>query len=323
VRAVLNNYVILTPAFNEAKYIGATIDSVVCQTVRPLLWVIVDDGSTDETANIVKRYASEHAFIRYQCRAKPLGQLYFVSNVNAIMEGYGLVKKSFAEYVAILDADITLPRNYYERLFLQFKSDPKLGVASGIYQNQVEGKLQEVLSDRRSTPKAIMVFRREVFEAIGGFLPLRYGGEDTAACIMARMGGWKTWSFPDIKAIHHRPTGLGNSKGLLRARYVQGRADYGIGSHPLFVIGKSVRRMIKEPPFLAGGLARMAGYLTGLVRDRDRGVPEEVIRFYRNEQIERILGANGVPDKLRPTVQGDSVLEDQSPSGEAGSREAV
>lgn len=308
----MSNYVIVTPARNEGKYIGATIDRVVAQTLKPLLWVIVDDGSTDETASIIKRYASEHAFIRYHFRAKPPGQAYFASNVHAIMSGYELAKHLDFEFVAVLDADITLPEDYYELILGAFAQDDKLGIASGIYENVIDGKLYAVLSDRRSTPKAIMVFRREVFEVIEGFLPLPYGGEDTAACIMARMRGWKTWSFPDIKTIHHRPSGTGNSRGLLRARYVQGLHEYGLGSHPVFVVGKTFKRMLKEPPLLMGGMMRLLGYIHGIVKRDVRLMPEEAVRFYRNEQVGRMFRLNRVPTHLKPCAQDHQSIDDVS-----------
>ncbi len=291
----MSKYIIVTPAYNEAKYIGATIESVIAQTVRPLLWVIVDDGSTDETVHIIQRYAQEHEWIRYIYRPKVAGQTYFGSNVHAIMAGYDQVKGLSFGHVAILDADISLPPTYYKDIFEGFEQDPKLGIASGIYENLINGTLSRVLNDRRSTPKAIMVFRREVFEQIGGFLPLKYGGEDTAACVMARMKGWKTWSFPDIKAVHHRPTGIGNAGSILRARFVLGLNEYGIGSHPLFVLLKCVKRSCMEKPYLLAGVARFCGYIYGCARRLPLQTPTDVIRFNRKEQLQRICRGNTIP----------------------------
>ncbi len=290
----MSKYIIVTPVYNEAKYIGATIEGVIAQSVKPQLWVIVDDGSTDETADIIKEYAQKHEWIRYIYRPKVAGQTYFGSNVHAIMAGYDQVKDLSFGNIAILDADISLPPTYYENVFECFEQDPKLGIASGIYENLINGTLRRVLNDRRSTPKAIMVFRREVFEQIGGFLPLPDGGEDTAACIMARMKGWQTWSFPDIKVVHHRSTGLGDASSVLRARFGQGKNEYGLGSHPLFVFLKSIRRCVKEKPFIVSGLARFVGYIYVCVKRPPRQVPAEVMRFYRKEQVKRILCLNKI-----------------------------
>ncbi|MCD4736082.1 MAG: glycosyltransferase family 2 protein, partial [Bacteroidales bacterium] len=257
------------------------------------------DGSTDDTAEIIRKYAGEHDFICYYYRQKLDGQAYFASNVCAIMGGYQQIKHLDYDYLAILDADITLPENYYQQIIERFRQDEKLGVASGIYENLIDGKLHKVLNDRRSTPKAIQVFRRECFEQIGGYLPLKYGGEDTCACIMARMKGWKSWSFPDIKVIHHRPTGTGNAKDILRAKYTLGLYEYSLGSHPLFVLIKSLRRCFKEQPYIIGGLVRIMGYLVSVFRHETRQIPDEVITFIRTEQLGRLINFNRIPKKNR------------------------
>lgn len=298
----MTNYIIITPAYNEEDHIGQTIESVIAQTVKPQLWVIVDDGSTDQTAAIVKRYAARYNWMKYVYRPKVAGQTYYASNVYAIEEGLGFTGDIDHHYLAVLDADISLPQDYYEKIFRCFQCDERLGIASGIYLVPDGKKLKRVLNDRRSCPKNIMVFRREVFEEIGGFLPLAYGGEDTAACIMARMKGWKTWSFPDIKTIHHRPTGTGSAKNILRARYIQGLSEYGLGSHPLFVLGKALKRAVKESPFLIGGLMRLLGYIIGNIRHAPRVVPDEVVRYYRREQVNRILKWNRVPREFRTEI---------------------
>ncbi len=254
-------YIILTPAFNEGRYIEQTIQSVLNQNVLPEQWIIVDDGSTDGSALIIKKYAEKHKFIEYHYRKKPEGQEYFASNVFAIMAGYEKIKSSAYNFLAILDADIRLPADYYQRVLAHFAADSQLGVASGIYENLVDGKLCSVLHDRRSTPKAIQVFRKEVFEQIGGFLPLKFGGEDTISCVMARMAGWKAWSFPDIKVVHLRPTGTGATKNILQVRFKQGICEYNLATHPVFFLLKVLRRTVLERPYIVGGLARLAGYI--------------------------------------------------------------
>jgi cellulose synthase/poly-beta-1,6-N-acetylglucosamine synthase-like glycosyltransferase len=292
-------YVVITPAYNEAKYIERVIESVGAQTVLPLRWVIVDDGSTDETAEIVKHYSARHHHIVYHRRYRKGGQAYFASNVHAIMEGYCRTRDLQFDFLAVLDADILLPRTYYEQIIGQFEQQPRLGIASGIYEDLVNGRLRRVLSDRRSTPKAIQVFRRECFEQIGGYVPLNHGGEDTCACIMARMNGWKTWSFPDIKVVHMRPTGTGNARSLLRARFTQGLCEYELSTHPVFMVAKSLRRCVLENPFVLGGISRLAGYLYGYLRREPRQMPEGAAVYARREQLQRILYFNCVPSEQR------------------------
>jgi biofilm PGA synthesis N-glycosyltransferase PgaC len=300
---MVSNYVILTPAYNEARYIGMTIESVLAQAVKPVKWVIVDDGSTDDTPSIIQRYAAEHPWIEYCRREKVPGQLYFASNVYAIQEGIGRFGNLWYEYLAILDADISLPSNYYEMILSRLAKDERLGIASGVYVDRLaDGRFRNVLNDRRSTPKSITVFRKPCYEQIGGFIPMKYGGEDTVACFMARMKGWKTWSFPDIEVIHNKPAGTGHAKGYLRIRFRQGIGEYYLATHPLFMLSKSMRRCFKEPPYLIGGLLRLVGYLTACVKHEPRQVPDEVVRFIRDEQLFRVIHGNRIQSEQQVNV---------------------
>jgi len=287
-------YIIITPAYNEAEYIEKTIESVISQCILPSLWVIVDDGSTDDTAKIIQRYAKEYGWIKYVYREKESDHSYYASNVYAIIAGYKHVKIVRYDFLAILDADVTLPMDYYEQIFVRFNRDEKLGTASGVYQDMVNGKLQKVLNDRRSTPKAIQVFRRECFEQIGGYLPLKYGGEDTCSCIMARMRGWKTWSFPELCVVHNKPAGTGHTANMLKIRFRNGLNEYGLATHPVFMLVKSLRRCLKERPYILGGLARLTGFLYGYCLWEKRQVSNDFIRFIRKEQIGRIFNFNRI-----------------------------
>ena len=289
-------YIIITPAYNEADYIERTIKSVIAQTALPKKWIIVDDGSTDDMAKTVKHYASEYDWIEYFRREKVPAQSYYGSNVYAIMEGYLAVKQDIFDYIAILDADITLPKDYYEKVIARLGQDEKLGVTSGVYMDLVDGKLRKILNDRRSTPKAIQVFRRECFDMIGGFKPLKYGGEDTCSCVMARMAGWKSWSFADISVVHNRPVGTGHSSNLLKIRFRQGVNEYFLATQPLFLMIKSLRRCFKERPLLLGGLVRIAGFLYGYFMKEDRQISKDMVKFIQQEQLERLFNFNKVPD---------------------------
>ncbi len=300
--AMSHSYVIVTPAHNEADTLGPTIESVLRQTVLPARWVVVDDNSTDGTPALLKSLAREYGFLQYHRRQREETQSYFASNVYAIREGVRQVEALDYEFLAVLDADITLPPDYYEQILSRFDADPALGVASGIYENLVNGRLEKVMNDRRSTPKAMQVFRRSCFEQIGGYVPLKYGGEDTCTCIMARMRGWKAWSFPELKVIHRRPTGLRQAKSLWRARFLLGLQEYGLGSHPLFVLTKYLRRAVIEKPYLTGGTATLLGFLYGSVQGEKRQVSRDVVRFVRREQLARVFRLNRIPSTLQVEV---------------------
>lgn len=294
---MMNSYVIITPSYNESGYIERTIEGVLAQSILPDKWVIVDDSSTDDTAKIIQQYAKECDWIRYLYRQKEPGQSYYSSNVYAIMAGYEQVKAIKYDFLAILDADISLPKDYYEQIFERFSQDERLGVASGVYQDLVDGQLRTVLNDRRSTPKAIQVFRKVCFEQIGGYLPLKYGGEDTCSCVMARMNGWKCWSFPEICVVHNKPVGTGHAGNMLKIRFRHGLNEYGLATHPLFFLIKALRRCLIERPFMLSGLARMIGFMAGYIRGEKRQISAEVIKFIRKEQIHRLFNANRIPNK--------------------------
>ena len=297
---MINNstkYIIITPAYNEAKYIKKTIESVTSQTKLPDLWVIVDDGSTDSTANIIQQYSKEYNWIKYVYRRKESDHSYYASNVYAIIAGYEQVRPINYVFLAVLDADITVPQDYYEQIFRRFDLDEKLGIASGVYQDLVDGKLRKVLNDRRSTPKALMVFRRQCYQDIGGFIPMKYGGEDTAACFAARMKGWKSWSFPELCAVHNKPAGTGHAGSMLKIRFRNGLNEYGLAAHPIFMLIKSLRRCLKERPYILGGLARLTGFLYGYCLRQERQIPDDLVRFIRKEQIGRVFNFNRITEE--------------------------
>ena len=299
------NYTIITPAYNEADYIEQTIKSVIAQSILPDKWIIVDDGSTDSTAEIIQLYAAKYDWIHYHRREKIPGQSYYGSNVYAILEGYSTVKENDFEFLAILDADISLPENYYQEIFSRMNQDKKLGVASGVYMDLVDGKLRKILNDRRSTPKAIQVFRKECFDQIGGYKPMKYGGEDTCACVMARMSGWKSWSFPDITVVHNKPVGTGHAGSLIKIRFRHGLNEYFLASHPLFMIVKSLRRCLKERPFIIGGFARLAGFLYGYCKKDKRQISYETVKFIRQEQLDRLFNFNKIPEGQKVSTAND------------------
>ncbi len=301
-------YVIVTPAYNEEKYIGETIESVIIQTHKPLVWVIVDDGSKDNTAAVIKSYAARYPWIHYVHRVKDPTQSYYSSNVYALFEGIKQLqlpasKTPDYDFLAILDADITLPADYYALLLGHMLTDPKLGIASGNCADKIGDTLKKHLYDRRSCAKAVMVFRKDCYGEIGGFVPMKYGGEDTVACFAARMKGWKTWAYHELMVIHNKPLGTGPSQNILKIRFRQGMGEFFLGSHPLFVLIKALRRCLKERPFLSGGLMRLSGFIYAHFLNEERQIPDDLLRFIRQEHLGRVLKGNKIPGafKVAPT----------------------
>lgn len=301
-------YIIITPAYNEAAYIEYTIRSVLAQSVLPYKWVIVDDGSTDDTAKVIQQYAKDYKWIQYIHRIKEKGQSYYGSNVYAILQGYKFIKDCPYSYLAILDADISLCPNYYEEIFNRFEINLGLGIATGVYWEEVNGEFMEANIDRMSTPKALQVFRRECYEQIGGYIPYKNGGEDTCAEVTARMHGWKTWSFPEIKVIHNRPVGTGDGKTILQARFRLGLTDYCLATNPIFMFAKCLRRCLIEKPFCLSGLARLAGFIYGYVTGEEISIPADAKQYVRKEQIKRLLAYVKIGPQLWKPIRTDNSI---------------
>ncbi|MFA5238856.1 MAG: glycosyltransferase family A protein [Phycisphaerae bacterium] len=282
-------YVLITPAHNEEQFIEKTIKSVVMQTILPKKWIIVDDASSDATGEIIKQYANQYDFITYLRLTRQDKATYYGHRTCVVLDGYKEIKKLDFDFLGALDADITLLPAYYEGILQKFEQDPKLGIAAGVFFYEVNGHLKQALMDRLCTPGSHQVFRRECYEQIGGYIPLKYGGDDSLADIMARMYGWKTWSFDEYPAIQHRTVGTGGGRSILYARFRQGLTDYGIATHPMFMLAKLLRRSVLEKPYFAGSLARLVGFLYGYWLREERLIPSEVIRFVRKEQLKRLL----------------------------------
>jgi len=283
------DYVLITPVHNEERFIEQLIKSVIAQTVPPQNWIIVDDASTDKTSEIIKRYASLYNFITYFRGLREYKTTYYSRRTRVVLDGYEKIKSRKFDFLGVLDADITIDPTYYEIILHEFDRDPKLGIAAGIYLYEVDGHLQEVVMDQLCTPGSNHVFRRECYEEIGGYIPLKYGGDDSLADIMARMRGWKTWSFRQYAVIQRRSVGTRDRKSILEARLRQGLMEYGVATQPLFMLAKSLRRVFLEKPYFIGSLARLAGFMYGYLLREKRQIPPEVIRYVRREQIRRLF----------------------------------
>jgi glycosyltransferase involved in cell wall biosynthesis len=279
-----SNYVLITPARNEASFIEETIKSVIGQTVRPLRWVIVSDGSTDGTDEIARRYAVKHPWIDL-VRMPERRERHFAGKVGAFNAGYVRVKNLPYKFIGNLDADISFGKDYICFLLSEFARNPQLGVAGTPFR---EGAHQY---DYRFTSiehvsGACQLFRRECFEAIGGYVPMKVGGIDLVAVVTARMKGWQTRSFTERICIHHRRMGTGTNSTLVVA-FKGGYHDYLMGVHPAWQILRSIYQM-KNQPAVAGGLLLLMGYLWAALKRAERPVSKELVAFRRKEQMNRL-----------------------------------
>jgi poly-beta-1,6-N-acetyl-D-glucosamine synthase len=281
----LPSYVIVSPARNEERSIELTIQSVVAQTVTPLKWVIVSDGSTDRTDEIVKEYAAKYPFIEL-LRMPERKERHFAGKVFAFKAGQSQVKELPYEVIVSLDADITFERDYFEFLLTKLASDARLGLVGTPFRELTNEVYDYRFVSIEHVSGACQVFRRECYEDIGGYTPVKGGAIDNIAVISARMKGWKTRTFTEMSCLHHRAMGTAQ-QGAARARFKSGGKDYAIGNHPLWEAFRSVYQMTKKP-FFVGGLALGAGYLWAYVRRAERPVSVELMRFLRREQMLRL-----------------------------------
>lgn len=299
-------FVLITPAFNEERFLPETIASVLNQSLKPDRWLIVDDGSKDRTAEVVRSFQRSCGIVELAVRQKAGGDTYYSSNVLAIRQAYEQLKGQSFDFVAILDADMVLPVDYYSEILKRMTNDPLLGIATGVYsERDSKGTWRQVRIDRLATPKALQVFRRKCYEDIGGYIACKNGGEDTCAEITARMLGWRTRSFPEIATFHRRTAGTGVQTGTLGARFRLGVREYSVATHPVFMVAKCFRRCFVERPWILSGLARFCGYGRAWIAQTERQLPAAAVHYVRGEQMRRLGAAvTGRLNRSREKYEG-------------------
>jgi glycosyltransferase involved in cell wall biosynthesis len=279
------SYVLITPAYNEQKLVEYTLKSVVKQTVLPVKWVIVNDGSTDATRSIVEGYAEKYDWIELVNLPKRQGRN-FAAKVQAFNAGRERLRDVAYEVIGNLDADVSLDDDHFEFLMGKFRDDPTLGVAGTIFVENGYSSGTDSFEGQNYVSGQCQMFRRECFEEIGGYTPSRNGGIDWIAVTMARMIGWKTRSFREKSFFHHRLLGTAD-RGLLGSSYVYGKKDYYMGGHPLWEIFRSGYRVTKKP-YVLSGVALFLGYFGAYLKQDHRPVSDELMKFHRKEQMRRL-----------------------------------
>jgi glycosyltransferase involved in cell wall biosynthesis len=278
-------YVLITPAHNEAAFIEKTLASVVAQTVLPERWVVVDDGSTDETAKIVQKYADEHPWIELVRRPLRLDRN-FAGKVHAFNVGLERIRSVEFDVIGNLDADISFEPDHFEFLLSKFAEYPRLGVTGTTMREANHDALKDSFYHFKDVFGACQLFRRECFEEIGGYTPIKWGGIDWIAVRTARLKGWETRSFSDKIFFHHRPMGETESN-VWKARFDYGRKDYFLGNHPLWQVFRVSYQMLKWP-YVLGGLVLAAGYIYSFFARIERPVTPELLKLHQHEQLARL-----------------------------------
>lgn len=283
--ANLPTFVLVTPARNEAKFIEATINSVVAQTVRPLKWVIVSDGSTDGTDEIVTKYVAVNPWIEL-VRMPERKERNFAGKVIAFNAGYARMQGLDYDAIASLDADISFDPEYFAFLLGKMSEDGKFGLVGTPFQDGPNPIYDYRFVNIEHVSGACQLFRRQCFEQIGGYTPVKGGGIDYLAVLTARMKGWKTRTFIEKICHHHREMGTAQH-GILKARFKNGIKDYAFGNHPLWQFSRTMYQMTRKP-FVIGATWLLAGYVWAWMRQIERPISPELVAFSQREQMQRL-----------------------------------
>lgn len=285
-------YLVVTPCRDEGEFIGRTIETMARQTVLPITWVIVDDGSTDNTPEVLAKAAAEHAFIRIVCRDNRGERRVGPGVIEAFYAGYGSVDLGDYEFICKMDADLELPTRYFERLIEEMEREPRLGAISGkMFLRDEHGKLHH---ERRGDDHAAgptKFYRRACFEEIGGFV--RMVGWDGIDGHMCRMKGWIARSIMDdeIKVIHLRRMGSSH-KGVLHGRIRGGQGKWRIGSSPWYLLATAMYRTA-DKPYLIGAIAMTWGYFSAMVTGVERMNDAAYLRHLRRYEWRALLSGKG------------------------------
>ncbi len=287
------SYVVITPVRDEAGYIGKTIDSMARQVLRPLQWVIVDDGSRDGTGDILNTAARHHSWITAVRRSdrgfrKPGGGV-----VEAFYDGYAALKPTGWDFIVKLDGDLSFEPDYFKKCLTEFSRDSKLGIAGGTINIPTEGRLQV---DCPNDPPfhvrgATKIYRRACWEQIAPLVAAP--GWDTIDEVRANMHGWCTRTFKEIQLLQHRTTGAVNGDWATSLK--DGLGSYVTGYHPLFMLAKCVKYLWASPRASAG---LFAGYCSGYMKRQPHSADERSIQYLRQQQLRYLL--------LRPGIYGQA-----------------
>jgi glycosyltransferase involved in cell wall biosynthesis len=278
-------YVLITAARNEQAFIEKTMLSVINQTVLPTKWVIVNDGSSDATPDIIERYSKGHSWIK-RLDMPAHRDRSFAAKAYCVNSGYDFLKDTDFDLVGNLDSDISFEKGFFEFLLSKFVEIPNLGVAGTIFREDGYDSSIDSFEGEKHVAGQCQLFRRKCFEEIGEYTPHAAGGVDWIAVTTARMKGWTTRSFREKYFFHHRHLGTAE-RSSIASRFSYGEKDYYLGNHPLWEFCRILYQLWQKP-FIIGGLALGAGYLSAAIRRIERPVSVELMRFHRKEEMQKL-----------------------------------
>jgi glycosyltransferase involved in cell wall biosynthesis len=309
-------YVLITPAHNEEKFIRKTLESMAGQTALPERWVVVDDGSTDGTAQIVGEYVRRFPWIDLVRRPQRRDRS-FAGKVHAFNAGRDRISSLPFDVIGNLDADLSFDPDYLEFLLRKFSEDPKLGVAGTPFtEDGGYDTAQDSFEGENHVAGGCQLFRRQCFEDVGGYISNPAGGIDWIAVTTARMKGWRTRSFPQKRFHHYRTLGTAGRSDLA-ASFSYGEKDYYLGGSPVWQIFRVVYRAAKRP---VDGVGMFAGYSWAALRRINRPVSPELMRFHRREQMKKLKAILGELVRFRRPCNFSLLTETTNQGSEVKSR---
>ena len=278
-------YIVVTPVRDEVEYIEKTIISMISQTIKPLEWWIVDDGSSDGTKKIIQKYADSHDWIKPVYRVDRGFRKSGGGVIEAFYDAYNRITITEYEFIVKLDGDLSFDCDYFEKCFNYFSSDNQLGVGGGAVYSLINGKLVSEQDPLFHVRGATKIYKQRCWEEIGGLIIAP--GWDTLDEVKANMLGYKTRRFNDLRLIQHKPTG--SADGIWKNWHKNGRANYITGYHPLFMFAKCAKRVFQKPYFIVS-LALLSGFLGGYLSKTPQVLDKNLIKYLRKEQLKKMLG---------------------------------
>ena len=273
------------PAHNEEKYLENTINSLIQQTILPVELVVVDDGSTDRTSEIVKKFTSRYYWIKLIAKSNYEEPRSGGSKiVRAFYDGFNNITKTDFDFIVKLDSDLTLPDFYFERILNEFQSNGKIGICGGICVTKGNDNITIEKTAEYHIRGALKAYRRKCFEEIGGLMPVF--GWDGLDEFLAMYHGWEVKVINDLQVIHHRPTG--EETGQLKYSLKIGNLCYKIGYDPILTLLRAVKRAITAKKYLRNIAAVLKGYLTALFLEK-KLLTKDQRKFIRKFQYKRLI----------------------------------
>ena len=283
-----DRYVLVSPCKDEEQYIERTLESVRRQTIRPVQWVIVDDGSTDNSVEIIKKHQEDMPYIKL-VRRKASERNVGGGVIMAFNEGREAIDVHY-DFICKFDVDLVLPERYFEILMRRMDADPQLGTCSGkaYYLHPKNGRLISEMCGDEASVGMTKFYRRACFEKIGGFVA--DVGWDGFDCHSARWHGWRaaSWDEPDLNFLHLRPMGS-SQKSVFQGRIRHGRGQYLLGAHPLFFLASSLLRSVKQRPYIIGTFYSIYGYCQAWIIGEKRFGDQDVTRFIQAYQLRALI----------------------------------